>query len=556
MIDPLSVAGLTITVVDALIKLGERTSELIQDANAFESDSNELRNLVNDENIQTKLIRNLLFSECMVYGDKSLFEQFDPDIQRQIELLCVEIKAILQEGVYLLERRYGVSKECNSKESSTASLLNVSTLSLSRNRSTSSGSLHSLSWGRTSPSLPGLIRWSLRDKKRVEAILQSFKDRNSRLKKKVELWCLASQLGISPEHLMHLQVDESSRKLGFDQDASLRLAQLDAGNMVASLELMDPSWNSHLKEIQPIENQGMFAMFMKNNVAYIQENHHYDALATPATAGHDVDARTRGRIESLAKLLHQPKEQVFRVLPCVGWKYLPRQSSIAFVFEVQPKPIGAPVSLQRLLFNIDLRPELGDKFRLALGLSKCIAQMHMVQWLHESFRSDNILLLPHHVDDEKMGTRVAVNYPEPWVLGFEFSRPEPFFSVGHSDFEPARDIYRHPDRQGEPAEMFKKIHDIYALGVVLLEIGLWEPALKLEKNMFSHANNPNAVRAQLIKHAQKRLESRVGRKYKEVVIKCLTGDFGVEDDTKEDLKLQQAFRHQIVDVIEMAANYV
>jgi hypothetical protein len=39
-------------------------------------------------------------------------------------------------------------------------------------------------------------------------------------------------------------------------------------------------------------------------------------------------------------------------------------------------------------------------------------------------------------------------------------------------------------------------------------------------------------------------------------MKCLTGNFGVEDDTKEDLKLQQAFRHQIVDVIEMAANYV
>jgi hypothetical protein len=176
--------------------------------------------------------------------------------------------------------------------------------------------------------------------------------------------------------------------------------------------------------------------------------------------------------------------------------------------------------------------------------------------LHESFRSDNILLLPHHVDDEKAGTRVAVNYPEPWVLGFEFSRPEPFFSVGHFDFEPTRDIYRHPDRQGQPTEMFKKVHDIYALGVVLLEIGLWEPAVKLEKHMFSNASNPRAVQAQLIKHAQKRLESRVGRKYKEIVLKCLTGDFGVDDDTKEDLKLQQAFRYQIVDVIEMAANYV
>lgn len=37
MIDPLSVAGLAIAIIDALIKLGERTGELISDANAFEN---------------------------------------------------------------------------------------------------------------------------------------------------------------------------------------------------------------------------------------------------------------------------------------------------------------------------------------------------------------------------------------------------------------------------------------------------------------------------------------------------------------------------------------
>lgn len=104
--------------------------------------------------------------------------------------------------------------------------------------------------------------------------------------------------------------------------------------------------------------------------------------------------------------------------------------------------------------------------------------------------------------------------------------------------------------------MFNKIHDIYALGVVLLEIGLWEPAAKLDRNMFATANNPRAVQAQLIKHAERRLGGRIGKKYQEIVLKCLTGDFGVEDDTKEDLKLQQAFRYQVVDVIENAANFV
>jgi hypothetical protein len=39
-----------------------------------------------------------------------------------------------------------------------------------------------------------------------------------------------------------------------------------------------------------------------------------------------------------------------------------------------------------------------------------------------------------------------------------------------------------------------------------------------------------------------------------VVLKCLQGNFEVSDDTKEDLKLQQAFRAQVVDVLQKAAD--
>jgi hypothetical protein len=56
-------------------------------------------------------------------------------------------------------------------------------------------------------------------------------------------------------------------------------------------------------------------------------------------------------------------------------------------------------------------------------------------------------------------------------MGFEFSRPEFDFSSGRPDKDPARNVYRHPARQGKPDKPFAKIHDIYALGVVLLEIG-------------------------------------------------------------------------------------
>jgi hypothetical protein len=38
----------------------------------------------------------------------------------------------------------------------------------------------------------------------------------------------------------------------------------------------------------------------------------------------------------------------------------------------------------------------------------------------------------------------------------------------------SNDIYRHPNRWGEPTSRFEKLHDVYYLSVMLLEIGLWQ----------------------------------------------------------------------------------
>ncbi|KAK4188079.1 hypothetical protein QBC35DRAFT_214964 [Podospora australis] len=150
----------------------------------------------------------------------------------------------------------------------------------------------------------------------------------------------------------------------------------------------------------------------------------------------------------------------------------------------------------------------------------------------------------------------TVNLSEPWVFGFEFSRPDPFFSDGRPDICLSRDVYRHPERQQRPTYQFSKIHDIYALRVVLLEIGMWQPVLSLEKSGFSRVKDPLAIQKYLIRQVENRLGSRAGEKYKQVVLKCLRGNFGVTNDTKEDLGLQQAFRSQVVDVLQKAADYI
>ncbi|AEO71186.1 uncharacterized protein THITE_2123332 [Thermothielavioides terrestris NRRL 8126] len=86
--------------------------------------------------------------------------------------------------------------------------------------------------------------------------------------------------------------------------------------------------------------------------------------------------------------------------------------------------------------------------------------------------------------------------------------------------------------------------------------GLWQPALSLDKDGFAKAQSPQSIKKHLLRHAEKRLGAKMGTKYRDVVVKCLTGDFHVQNDNKEDLKLQQAFRSQVVNVLQRAAESI
>src|SRR5437763_14435985 len=81
--------------------------------------------------------------------------------------------------------------------------------------------------------------------------------------------------------------------------------------------------------------------------------------------------------------------------------------------------------------------------------------------VHESFRSENILFFPAtDTDHIHSAAEDRIDYSEPWIFGFEYSRPEDFFSSGIADVCLERDVYRHPDRQSMPKTPFNKLHDI------------------------------------------------------------------------------------------------
>lgn len=219
-----------------------------------------------------------------------------------------------------------------------------------------------------------MVRWSFRDKKRADTIVSNFAELNCGIHEHIKLLCLGSSVGIDIKHLERLQNDKNSQDLGFNTDATLRLTSSNAKELPGTLELPDV-WTKILGgQVAPYH----FVIFEIDGTNLLRENRVYEGRDEQVN---DLDPITRSRVDALAKLLHQPKEQVFRIPRCRGWKYIGSQKRIAFVFENPSAQSSKPISLQELVASNNEKPSLGSKFLLAHGLAKCVAQLHMVRWV-------------------------------------------------------------------------------------------------------------------------------------------------------------------------------
>ncbi|KAF8860851.1 hypothetical protein BDZ45DRAFT_777843 [Acephala macrosclerotiorum] len=118
---------------------------------------------------------------------------------------------------------------------------------------------------------------------------------------------------------------------------------------------------------------------------------------------------------------------------------------------------------------------------------------------------------------------------DPYLVDFEFARPQTAETQYTFETSIERNLNRHPDRQGVPTVTFSKLHDVYALGVVLLEIGIWQTALTVYNDACAQLKkgttiSPRGTQKLFIEVAKRRLPHHMGEGYLQGVLACLTGD--------------------------------
>ena len=100
---------------------------------------------------------------------------------------------------------------------------------------------------------------------------------------------------------------------------------------------------------------------------------------------------------------------------------------------------------------------------------------------------------------------------------------------GDIDSKPRVNIYQHPDKVANPTRRFRHSYDIYSIGLVLLEIGLWQSLQTSEDREWDDAY---AFRGHVLRKLVPDLWGQCGSIYGGVVRDCLTmsSDIGLEDE--------------------------
>jgi hypothetical protein len=374
-----------------------------------------------------------------------------------------------------------------------------------------------------SPSAPNIrdrMAWSVgQDKKKVLKLLEDFTFWNQKVEQILKVHLLT----------LNMPLEKKAAKL---QTAPLKL--LGMSNAIEALQAAETGYHGKTFRlpISGLEDNGRLETLHTakyNFRTVLVDSKIYD------------DAAAAGEmINQLVAVLQQLSYTSANVPKCIGYIDRSDQGCFSLLFETQNSVSIRPnISTLYQMLPVNSQssgPPLEQRLRLAYMLAFLLWQFQAVSWVHKNVSSKGVVF----VDQPGPDTIPA----KVLFLGFEFARPRDSLSSMSSSTGAADNVYRHPMRWGLPTVKFQPIHDVYALGVVLLEIGLWRRATSLIR---TGVEAPEVVKETLLTYATVRLRYCAGSNYSEIVLRCLEGEMIASDEVTPPQGLTEPFYNTVIE---------
>jgi serine/threonine protein kinase len=199
-------------------------------------------------------------------------------------------------------------------------------------------------------------------------------------------------------------------------------------------------------------------------------------------AGGAVIPKVRYRIERVSAFLNGLVHPSFHSLRCRGYFKDPDADRYGYVFDLpseltlndhkafRPNVLPHMKTLRDCIRHRSPQPSLNDRISLAIALTETVLQLHTSGFLHKEIRSENILFfqLPHKL------SAPSVDITSPYLAGYIYARADnPLEATETPEAQFEADLYRHPSSLGISRASYRKNFDLFSLGCVLLELGIW-----------------------------------------------------------------------------------
>ncbi|KAF5686818.1 het-s domain-containing protein [Fusarium circinatum] len=236
----------------------------------------------------------------------------------------------------------------------------------------------------------------------------------------------------------------------------------------------------------------------------------------------------------LASRLRDSNPSTFGTLKCQGVVQLTREPSLKFVFGV-PDGYSRVRSCRELLLSGPAN-SLTTRLKIVRQLVTAVYYVHLYEFVHKNITPETILIL-ESPGEEHMQMLVC-------LIGFQLFR----YADAPTNTSKTKErslVYQHPTRIGDKTVKFVMQHDIYSLGVCLLEVGLWRSLVEFHgatptlSPVFTNSEGClselglHAIKEQLIHLSRTELRMCMGDIYSTVVETCLTcldeGNIGFGD---------------------------
>ena len=362
---------------------------------------------------------------------------------------------------------------------------------------------------------PGVVRPSIKNELKARTASQGLEGAWTRFKAQMQQNILLGPDSCEEEAVLRMMEDPATSKMGLSQFLRMRLIAMQKDE-AAPHGLKPPSLvgSTNTRSDGPL-------VFLDDGI------HAVEYKIYPRNIDKQLQTIHETRIDRLSKVLREASSKHdatsptdFLTLNCLGYFSEPSKHRFGLEFELPPRHTSSPepVTLWRALKSgKKYRLPLQQRLSLAKKISKALLNWHMAGWHHQEISSGNIHFFSTPASAEP-------DFTTPYLCGFDFSRESGKISTTRDTKDMEFSVYRHPERQFDTTSAHMLRHDIYSLGIVLLDLGLWDdPDVSWKSTIEVKPTNRDQARVvyKRLRVFTGRLSFYVGSSYAEAVQNCL-----------------------------------